>query len=171
MKKPLCVIIAGPNGAGKTTFAADFLPKRRDIQRFINADLIAAGISPLNPPLAVIAAGRVFLQEMDRLAAARESFGFESTLSGLTYAARLSAWKQWGYRIEIVFLKLQSVELAKARVKNRVRHGGHDVPPRDIERRFERGWRNFNFVYVPLADEWTVFDNSNSPPILSGHFP
>jgi predicted ABC-type ATPase len=161
---PLCVVIAGPNGAGKTTFASDFLPRKRGIERFVNADLIAAGISPLNPALGNPAAARVFLAELDRLAAANEDFGFESTLSGRAYVARLQRWKAAGYRIEIVFLWLPSVELAKARVRARVRQGGHDVPVTDIERRFVRGWVNFKKLYAPLADAWSVIDNSVIPP-------
>ena len=94
MKPPRCVIIAGPNGAGKTTFATDFLPRERGIAHFVNADLIAAGLSPLAPGLAQMSAGRLFLREMDRFAAARADFGFESTLSGQTYVARLKQWKR-----------------------------------------------------------------------------
>jgi len=92
-------VIAGPNGAGKTTFAREFLPTDAGIIHFVNADLIAGGISPLRPELAVIAAGRLFLRELDRLAAARVSFAFESTLSGLTYVARLKRWRALGYRM------------------------------------------------------------------------
>jgi predicted ABC-type ATPase len=166
MKTPRCVIIAGPNGAGKTTFATDFLPRKRGIERFVNADLIAAGISPLKPELATLAAGRVFLEELDRLAASHQEFGFESTLSGQTYVTRLKSWKAQGYRIEIIFLWLPSVELAKARVKNRVRQGGHHVPEADIVRRYQRGWKNFITTYAGLADAWSVFDNSTVPSRL-----
>src|SRR5687767_12278924 len=120
MKVPRCVVIAGPNGAGKTTFATDFLPRERGIHHFVNADLIAAGLSPLAPKLAETAAARLFLREIDRYATAREDFGFESTLSGKVYMARMKRWKNWGYRIEIVFLWLPSPELAKARVAARV---------------------------------------------------
>jgi predicted ABC-type ATPase len=171
MKTPRCVIIAGPNGAGKTTFATDFLPRERAISHFINADLIAAGLSPLAPSLAQIAAGRLFLREMDRFAAAREDFGFESTLSGKTYLARITQWKQWGYRIEIVFLRLPSPGLAKARVAARVRQGGHDVSAADILRRYRRGWENFQRCYAGLADTWSVYDNSAVPTRLIGRFP
>lgn len=130
------------------------------------ADLIAAGISPLKPELATLAAGRVFLEELDRLAASHQEFGFESTLSGQTYVARLKSWKAQGYRIEIIFLWLPSAELAKARVKNRVRQGGHHVPEADIVRRYQRGWKNFITPYAVLADAWSVFDNSTVPSRL-----
>jgi predicted ABC-type ATPase len=159
-KAPRCVIIAGPNGAGKTTFAREFLPREAGIVHFVNADLIAAGLSPLKPELASLAGGRLLLKELDRLAAARADFAFESTLSGLTYATRLKKWKAAGYRVEIVFLRLASVRLALRRIANRVKQGGHHVPAADVRRRFHRGWNNFEKTYRTLADAWAVYDNS-----------
>jgi predicted ABC-type ATPase len=135
---PRCIIIAGPNGAGKTTFAREFLPREARIVRFVNADLIAAGLSPLKPELAAMSAGRLLLSELDRLAASRVDFALESTLSGLTHAARVREWKHAGYRIEIVFLRLASVRLALRRIADRVRQGGHAVPEADVRRRFQR---------------------------------
>lgn len=168
---PVCLVIAGPNGAGKTTFAREFLPREAGIVHFVNADLIAAGLSPLMPVLAALAAGRLLLRELDRLAAARADFAFESTLSGLTYAVRMRQWKAAGYRIEIVFLQLASVRLALRRIADRVRQGGHPVPPDDVRRRFERGWLNFERVYRPLADAWAVYDNSGEQFQLLGEGP
>jgi len=162
MKPPRCIIIAGPNGAGKTTFAREFLPKDAKVVHFVNADLLAAGLSPLKPQLAAFNAGRLFLAELDRLAAAREDFAFESTLSGLTYVARLKHWKSAGYKIEIIFLRLASVQLALRRIAVRVKQGGHNVPPEDVSRRFERGWKNFEGTYKLLADSSTVYDNSGA---------
>jgi predicted ABC-type ATPase len=159
-KVPRCIIIAGPNGAGKTTFAREFLPREAGIVHFVNADLIAAGLSPLKPELAALAAGRLLLSELDRLAAARADFAFESTLSGLTYAKRMREWKAAGYRIEIVFLRLASVRLALRRIADRVRQGGHAVPAADVRRRFHRGWKNFETTYRALAAAWAVYDNS-----------
>ena len=106
-------------------------------------------------------AGRLFLAELDRLAKARQDFAFESTLSGLSYITRLKRWKTQGYRIEIAFLRLASVELALRRIAMRVKQGGHDVPPEDVMRRFERGWKNFEQTYKLLADSWAVYDNSS----------
>jgi predicted ABC-type ATPase len=166
MEHPRCIIIAGPNGAGKTTFAREFLPKDAGVTHFVNADLLAAGLSPLNPNLAAFNAGRLFLAELDRLAKARQDFAFESTLSGLTYIARLKRWKSAGYRIEIVFLRLASVQLAYHRIAVRVRQGGHDVPDADVLRRFDRGWKNFEGSYKPLADSWQIYDNSGQKPHL-----
>ena len=96
-KQPRCVLIAGPNGAGKTTFARRYLPEDAGVVHFVNADLIASGLSPLKPELAAIAAGRTVLREIDRLATQRVDFAFETTCSGLAYGHRIQAWKQTGY--------------------------------------------------------------------------
>ena len=163
-KRPICIVIAGPNGAGKTTFAREFLPKDADVVHFVNADLIASGLSPLRPELAALAAGRLFLKELDRLAKARLNFAFESTLSGLTYVGRVKRWKAAGYRIKIIYLRLPSVRLALRRVAARVKQGGHNVPRSDVIRRFDRSWRNFQNIYSLLADTWTVYDNAHDRP-------
>jgi predicted ABC-type ATPase len=163
---PRCIIIAGPNGAGKTTFAREFLSKEAEVVHFVNPDLIASGLSPLRPELAALAAGRLFLRELDRLARRKNDFAFESTLSGLTHLARLKRWKAAGYRIEIVFLKISSPRLALRRIAARVKQGGHDVPRRDVLRRFTRSWANFDKHYRLLADRWSVYDNSGRTPKL-----
>ena len=164
--QPRCIVIAGPNGAGKTTFAREYLPKVAGLIQFVNADLIAQGLSPLDPPLAAISAGRLVLWEINRLASERADFAFESTLSGLSYARQLNSWKSTGYRIEIVYLRLSSAQLALRRIAARVRQGGHAVPRADVLRRIARGWENFVRVYRPLADVWTVYDNSGTSPRL-----
>lgn len=164
--RPRCIVIAGPNGAGKTTFAREFLPKDTDIIHFVNADLIAGGLSALRPEIAAITAGRVFLAELERLARNRSSFAFETTLSGLTYASRLRKWKTNGFRVEIAYLRISSPELALKRIRARVRQGGHDVRKDDVVRRFSRSWDNFVQVYHPLADVWSVYDNSGETPRL-----
>ena len=160
IKSPRCIVIAGPNGAGKTTFAREFLPSHAKVIRFVNADLIASGLSPLRPELAAIAAGRLFLTELDRLAGSREDFAFESTLSGLGYVRRLKRWRKAGYNIEIIYLTLPSTQIALRRIAARVRQGGHNVPKSDVLRRFQRSWFNFQSLYRPLADWWCVYDNS-----------
>jgi predicted ABC-type ATPase len=161
-----CIVIAGPNGAGKTTFAREYLPKDAAVIHFVNADLIASGLSPLKPELATLAAGRLFLAELDRLAALRVDFAFETTLSGLSHCARLQRWKKAGYRIEIVFLRLVSAALAIRRVAMRVKQGGHHVPRTDVQRRFVRGWKNFQNAYKALADAWAIYDSSEKTPRL-----
>ena len=157
---PRCIIIAGPNGAGKTTLAQEFLPKYAKVVHFVNADLIAGGLSPLSPESAAIAAGRLFLKELDRLAARRADFSFESTLSGLGYVSRLKQWKNAGYRIEIIYLTLSSPRIALRRIAFRVQQGGHDIPKADAVRRFRRSWENFKSIYRPIADAWMIYDNS-----------
>jgi len=165
-KSPRCIVIAGPNGAGRTTFAREFLPKDAGVIHFVNADLIAGGLSPLRPELATLAGGRLFLAELDRLARARVDFAFESTLSGLVYLNRLKLWKSSGYHIEISYLRLSSPQLGIRRIAARVKQGGHNVPRADVLRRFNRGWLNFQRYYCPLADAWAVYDNSGKQPVL-----
>jgi predicted ABC-type ATPase len=157
---PRCIIIAGPNGAGKTTFAREFLDQEAGVVHFVNPDLIAGGLSPLRPELAALAAGRLFLQQLDRLAKTKDDFAFESTLSGVTYVNRLKSWKAAGRRIEIVYLRISSPQLALRRIAARVKQGGHNVPRRDAMRRFTRSWNNFERYYRLLADAWSVYDNS-----------
>ena len=161
-----CIIIAGPNGAGKTTFAREFLPNDTDIAHFVNADLIAGGLSALRPEIAAVSASRVFLAELDRLARTRTSFAFETTLSGRAYVGRFRKWRAAGYRIEIAYLKIDSRELALKRIAARVKQGGHNVPRADVIRRFDRSWINFSHVYRPLVDAWWVYDNSGVAPML-----
>jgi predicted ABC-type ATPase len=166
-RQPRCIVIAGPNGAGKTTFARQYLPRDARVIHFVNVDLIAGGLSPLKPELAAIAAARTVLREIDRLAEERADFAFETTLSGLTYVRRIRLWKRAGYRVEIVYLRLRSVQLALRRIQARVRQGGHNVRRSDVIRRFSRGWENFQNIYQPLADSWAVYDNSGpSPQVL-----
>jgi len=158
--------LLGPNGAGKTTFAREFLPKEMGVVQFVNPDLIAGGLSPLRPELAALAAGRLFLRELNRLAKSEEDFAFESTLSGLTYIKFLRRWKAAGRRIEIAYLRISSPQLALRRIAARVKQGGHNVPRQDVLRRFTRSWINFENRYRLLADAWSVYDNSGSTPRL-----
>jgi predicted ABC-type ATPase len=160
------IIIAGPNGAGKTTFARQFLPNEADCPVFINADLIAAGLSPFRPEAAAIRAGRLLLTEISSKVAQCESFAFESTLAGRGYARSIPRWREAGYNVKIMFLSLPNVELAISRVAARVAQGGHHVPEGDIRRRFRAGLENFRSVYQPLVDAWQVYDNSGPQPVL-----
>lgn len=160
------VIIAGPNGAGKTTFAREFLPFEAGLPVFVNADLIAAGLSPFDPDAAAIRAGRMMLSEIDRHAAAGRSFAFETTLAGHTYLHRIRKWREAGVRVELIFLSLPSAGDAIARVAIRVRQGGHSVPPDVIRRRFDVGIRNFLQVYRHQVDYWQLLDNGGVEPRL-----
>jgi predicted ABC-type ATPase len=157
-------IIAGPNGSGKTTFVRKFLPRYVRVLNFVNADLIAAGLSPFAPEQAALRAGRLMLEELRRLAGQRADFAFETTLSGRTYEPMLRAFRQQGYTIYLHFLWLPAVEMNVERVANRVREGGHNVPEADVRRRYRRGIANFLQVYRQLANSWTLFDNSSQFP-------
>ena len=165
--KKKIVIIAGPNGAGKTTFAREFLPREAGCPVFVNADLIAAGLSPFQPESAAFRAGRLMLEDINRNAAEGRSFAFETTLSGLTYARMISSWRAAGFAVKLIFLSLATPEEAIARVAMRVRQGGHDVPSGIIRRRFAAGRRNFQDVYRHRVDFWQWFDNSGDTPILN----
>ena len=123
-------------------------------------------LSPLYPAAARLAAGRLFLSELDRLAAAKKDFAFESTWSALTYVSRLKRWRRSGYRIEIIYLKLADVRLCLTRIADRVRSGGHDIPEADVRRRFLRSWINFQNRYKLLADDVRVLDVSGATPHL-----
>ncbi len=159
------MIIAGPNGAGKTTFAREFLPNEADCRNFVNADLIAAGLSPFAPELAAFKAGRLMLEAISEHARRGESFAFETTLSGLTYAQMIPAWQADGYSVTLIFLSLPNAEMALARVAGRVAQGGHNVPEVIVRRRFAAGIRNFD-RYKLLVNGWQLYDNSGTPPIL-----
>ena len=165
MKKKI-IIIAGPNGAGKTTFARSFLPEEAQCPRFINADLIAAGLAPFAAETVAIKAGRIMLQEIAAHARRGESFAFETTLAGLRYLAHIKTWRAASYHVSLFFLALPDAEVAIARVAERVRQGGHDIPEGVIRRRFAVGLRNFENAYKPAVDAWAKYDNVGESPIL-----
>jgi len=160
------VIIAGPNGAGKTTFAREFLVREAACPSFVNADLIAAGLSPFTPEQAAFRAGRLMLEEIRVYVRRRESFAFETTLSGRLYARHIRQWQEIGYRIKLIFLSLPDVEIAVKRVKISVAQGGHDVDESIIRRRFDKGWNNFHNIYKKLVDAWILYNNSDESPRL-----
>jgi predicted ABC-type ATPase len=157
------IIIADPNGAGKTTFAREFLPSEAHCPVFINADLIAQGISPFSPETAALAAGRLMLELIIKHVALGDSFAFETTLSGRGYARMIPMWRKLGYRVELFFLMLPSAQFAIERVAQRVRQGGHNIPADVIVRRFASGFENFENIHKPLVNAWTLIDNSQTP--------
>jgi predicted ABC-type ATPase len=160
------VIIAGPNGAGKTTFAMEFLVKEAGCPSFVNADLIAAGLSPFTPEQAAFRAGRLMVKEIREYVGRGESFAFETTLSGRLYARYIPQWQETGYRVKLIFLSLLDVKIALERVKVRVVQGGHNVAEPVIRRRFDKGWNNFHNIYKRLVDAWVLYDNSSESPQL-----
>jgi predicted ABC-type ATPase len=163
-----CFIIAGPNGAGKTTFAKDFLPEEGECINYINADLIASGFSPFAPEKVRVMAGKLMIQEIEKCVKESKSFAFETTLSGMSYAKKIKHWKSLGYKIILYYFSLPSVDMAIDRVKYRVKHGGHNIPEKDIRRRFTRSQHNLETVFKPIVDAWVVFDTSSSRPRLIG---
>ncbi len=163
---PRIIIIAGPNGAGKTTFAREFLPNEAGCPVFVNADLIAAGLAPFAPESAAVRAARLMLREMEQHFTARRSFAFETTLAGRGYLHLIDRWQAAGYRVKLIFLQLSSAEEAIARVAQRVRQGGHDIPEATICRRFAAGRINFERLYAPKADAWVLYDNAGVMPVI-----
>jgi predicted ABC-type ATPase len=166
MKNRNVYIIAGPNGSGKTTFAVKFLPDYALCPNFVNADLIAQGISPFSPRTAAIKAGKLVLEQIHQFAGAGVDFAFETTLAGKLYINLFRTLKAKGYKIHVFFLWLPDADLAVSRIKSRVAQGGHDVPVADILRRFDRSISNFFRLYQPAIDSWMLFDNAGPVPVL-----
>lgn len=159
---PNLVVLAGPNGAGKSTAAASILRDVLGLDEFVNADVIARGLSGFEPERAGLAAGRIMLARLKELARRRLSFAFETTLASRSFAPWIARLIQDGYQFHLVFLWLPHPDLAVARVAARVRDGGHDVPEETIRRRYEAGLRNFFGLYQPMACTWKLCDNSEA---------
>jgi predicted ABC-type ATPase len=161
--KPVLYLIAGCNGAGKTTFAKVFLPEEVKCLRFLNADEIARGLSPLKPSASAVQAARLLLKQVDASFRRHETFALESTLSGKTYVRLFERALKLGYEIELHYLWLSSADHAVARVRLRVKQGGHHVPATDIRRRFKRSLVHLLNDYLPLATRWAVWDSRVLP--------
>lgn len=164
---PQVIVIGGPNGAGKSTIARDVLEGTLGITEFVNADTIAAGLSGFDPERAAFAAGRIMLSRLHELAAAGESFAFESTLASRSFAPWLSELAGRGYEVLLLYIWLRSPDLAVRRVRTRVRRGGHAVPELVVRRRYQRSAANFFELYMPTAERsgnWRVYDNSAAAP-------
>jgi len=163
---PTCWIIAGPNGAGKTTFALEYLPSFVGCTKFINADLIAAGLSPLSPESELIVASKIFLQEIKACISKRVDFAIETTLAGRSYLKLIRDLKNDGWIVELIYLALPNVDMSKKRVAERVIHGGHNIPIKDIERRFSRSIKNLMIEFSGLVDNCLCFMNDSDKPVL-----
>jgi predicted ABC-type ATPase len=157
---PNLFIIAGPNGAGKTTYAKRFLLQQMRCREFVNADLIAAGLSPFAPDTAAFEAGRIMLTRLDQLFRSRQDFAFETTLTGYGYLGLLKEMRAAGYRIRLDYLWIPELDITRARVKQRVKKGGHDIPDDVQVRRFGKGLRLLIEHYRPLVHEWRIYDNT-----------
>ena len=155
---PSLVVLAGPNGAGKSTAAPELLKGELSVTEFVNADVIASGLSAFDPERAAFAAGRIMLARIHELAAKRVDFAFETTLASRSFAPWMKRLSEQGYELHLVFLWLPAEELAIARVRSRVQEGGHNVPAPIVRRRYERGLANFRALYMPLVDGWRVYD-------------
>jgi predicted ABC-type ATPase len=162
---PRAIIVGGPNGAGKTTFAREYLPEEASVSNFVNTDLIAAGLSPFDSAAVQVASGRIVLELLTTLASERQDFAVESTLSGRSLMGRIAEWKTVGYRVELYYLRLSSPETALSRIRRRVTQGGHNVSESDVRRRFSRSLGLLD-DYKRIVDEWYVFNNDGTTPIL-----
>jgi len=161
---PNIYMIAGPNGAGKTTSAMNLLPEIMHCEEYVNADAIAAGLSPFKPEGAAIQAGKLMLSRIHQLASQKQDFAFETTAASRSFVPFLKKCKEEEYCITLLYLWLNSPELAIRRVAERVKNGGHDIPVNVIRRRYKKGLENFFKLYIPIAEQWALFDNSNSFP-------
>jgi predicted ABC-type ATPase len=161
--KPAVVIISGPNGAGKSTIAPRVLRGALEVTEFVNADVIARGLSAFEPEKVAISAGRIMLQRLRELADSRASFAFETTLASRSFAPWIAKLRQQGYLFHLIYLWLPSPDLAIKRVATRVRMGGHYVPDETVVRRHAGGLRNFFELYRPIADTWRCYDSTVRP--------
>lgn len=162
---PDLYIVAGPNGAGKTTASFTILPQIFNCREFVNADEIARGLSPFNPESVAFEAGRIMLHRIEQLIESKKTFAFETTLSTRSYTALIQRCQREGYVINLIFLWLNSPELATERVRTRVLKGGHNVPEDVIRRRYDKGLQNFINLFMPLCDRWILADNSHEQPV------
>jgi len=160
------LILVGPNGAGKTTFAREFLVTEANCPTFLNADIIAAELSPQHPEQVAMRAARFMLQRIREQVTEGESFAFETTLANRSYAHSIREWQAAGYHVALWFLALPSAEAAIARVAQRVLQGGHNIPEEVVRRRFVTGRANFDNIYRGLVDAWVLYDNSGTVPVL-----
>jgi predicted ABC-type ATPase len=163
---PNLYVIGGANGSGKTTVSLSLLPTLLGVFEYVNADAIAAGLSPLNPEAMAMQSGRLMVKRIRALADAQSNFAFETTLAAKSFAPFLRGCRTKGYTINLMYFWLRSPDLAVERVARRVASGGHSIPEADIRRRYERGLRNLFNLYLPLCDGWMVFDNSDPVPRL-----
>lgn len=160
MKVKRLYIIAGCNGAGKTTASFTILPETLNCKEFVNADEIAKGISPFQPSKVSFEAGRIMLKRINDLFSENKNFAFETTLATRSYKKKIVEAQKKGYEVTLIFFWLQSIDLAKERVKTRVLEGGHNIEPEIIERRFKNGIKNLFEIYLPLVDAVLIIDNS-----------
>lgn len=166
---PNLYIISGCNGAGKTTASYTVLPELLKCNEFVNADNIAAGLSPFNPESVALEAGRIMLQRIKQLVSAQADFAFETTLSTKSYVSFIKYAQSQGYKITLLYFWLSSPQMAIDRVAKRVSLGGHYIPDDTVERRYYRGIKNLLFLYIPVCNDWILIDNQDAEPTLIAH--
>jgi len=157
-------MIGGPNGAGKTTSAYSLMPDLLSCKEYVNADAIAAGLSPFDPDSTSLQAGKLMLKRIHNLAEENEDFAFETTMFARSFVPFLKKCKHKGYDLTLLFIWLESSELAVSRVKDRVNNGGNHIPENVVCRRYSKSINHFINLYLPLADSWSIFDNSYETP-------
>ncbi len=162
MTMPEIYVFGGCNGSGKTTLATTILSSLNNQLEFVNADIIAAKLNPNDVDSVAIQASRLMLERLNTLSRQRTDFAFETTLAARTFVRFLKKCLAQGYRINLVYVWLESAELAINRVARRVASGGHNIPEDIIRRRYERGRTNFIELYSPIADYWIVYDNTGA---------
>jgi predicted ABC-type ATPase len=166
---PDVFMIGGANGAGKTTAAFTLLPKFIDVYELVNADEIARGLNPVQPESANMMAGRVMIERINSLIAAKTNFAFETTCAGHHHIKTLQDCKSSGYSLNFIFLWLPNSDLAVQRVALRVKQGGHSIPEETIRRRYTTGLKNMVKTYLPMADKALIIDNSGKFLTDSGY--
>jgi len=163
---PNLYIIAGCNGAGKTTASFTILPEMLNCREFVNADAIAAGLSPFNPESVAIEAGRIMLTRIKALMQAGEDFAIETTLATKSYISLIKEAKNLDYKVTLVYFWLSSWQEALQRVAARVKKGGHFIPDDVVERRYQAGINNLHQLYISACDYWAIFNNTSGQPQL-----
>lgn len=158
---PHLIVIAGANGAGKSTVAPFLLRDKLGVLEFVNADILAQGLAAFSPEKVAVSAGKIMISRLNKLAESRKDFAFETTLSTLSFVPRINKIRENDYEFTLIFLWLASAELAVSRVAERVRQGGHNIPEETIKRRYRKGLQNFFNLYLPIADNWYFYDNSD----------
>jgi predicted ABC-type ATPase len=164
MNNPTFTIIAGVNGSGKTTFALDYFKNTK--VNFINADLIATGLSPNNPDISQFLAGKLMLKEIDKCIKAKQSFAIETTLASKNYLRIINNLKKNNWQVNMVYLYLPSLDLSIQRVAERVKDGGHNIKIEDITRRYDRSIDNLINDYFDVVDNISCFSNQNNIDII-----